>query len=282
MRIAAVSSISKIGDVQKNLCTTISWLEKLHGIDFVLFPELNLSGYTKDASILKQIDAQKEKVFQQLLAISEKIKIAFAVGFPERIEEQFYISHFLFSQGKLVGTHRKTHLGSTERETFSEGEEMNVFTVGEMKIGMQLCYETHFPEVSYAQAKQGANILAMAFASPRENAGKKLERFKRFLPARAYDNACFLVACNQNFDAYCESEVCENPLNNQGESARKKLGLSLIIDPKGNIVQEAVSEEKEFVSTQCDLSEIERIKGSKMAWFNPNKREELISKYYNK
>lgn len=278
MQLAAVSSTSVIGDVQKNLHTTVMWIEKLHtkGVDFALFPELNLSGYTKNIEILNHVHADKESTFKTLIALSKRVKTAFAVGFPEKNKEQFFISHFLFSQGKLVGTHRKTHLGSTEKEVFSEGDELDVFTIGELKIGMQLCYETHFPEVSYAQVKQGANILAMAFASPRETAKGKLERFKRFLPTRAYDNACFVMACNQNLNEDCGQGIRED----QQKSAGNSLGLSLIIDPKGNVLQEAISEEEEFVSCPCDLADIERIKGSKMAWFNPNKREEIIRKYY--
>lgn len=266
MRLAAVSSKSILGDVKQNLSTTIEWIEELsrQEIDFILFPELNLSGYTKNIKTINAVLNQKEIVFRELLQLSEQIDSAFAVGFPEKSEEKYYISHFLFHKGKLLGKHRKTHLGSTEKDTFTEGNEINVFEADKLKIGIQLCYETHFPEISYIQAKQGANILAMAYASPKENSDTKLERFKRFLPARAYDNSCFIMACNM--DGVTENKTAIPP-------------LALIINPKGEILTQT-KQECSIVAT--DLKQTDKIHQSRMAYFNKWKRVKLFQEYYSK
>jgi len=266
MKLAAVSSESIIGNVQQNLETTISWIEKLSkkGADFILFPELNLSGYTKNSTILNDVLKQKDAVFKELLNISGQNNSAFAVGFPEKSGEKYYISHFLFHKGKIVGTHRKTHLGSTEKEIFLEGNEIKVFQVGELKIGIQLCYETHFPEISYVQEKQGANVLAMAFASPKESSEIKLERFMRFLPARAYDNACFVMACN---------------LNGETENGMGFSPLALIVNPKGKVLDETILGSSIALA---DLEQIRKIRQSRMAYFNKEKRTLLFQKYYSK
>lgn len=267
MKLAAVSSKSQIGNVQQNLSTTKKWIEKLNqqGADFILFPELNLSGYTNYSAILNEVVKQKEVVFQELVIVSHQSKSAFAVGFPELEDGKYYISHFLFHQGKHIGTHRKTHLGPTEKETFTEGNEIEVFEVANLKIGMQLCFETHFPEISYAQAKQGANVLALAFASPREDAETKLERFKRFLPARAYDNACFVVACN---------------LQQELEYSANFPGLSLIINPKGIVLQESISEDIDYKLSEVDVDQAEQVKQSRMGYFNKSKRENIFREFY--
>ena len=274
MILAAVSSKSQIGKVQQNLSSTIDWVKKLskQGAEFILFPELNLSGYTKQIEILNEIVVQKESVFRKLLKLSEQVDSAFAVGFPEKEKEHYYISHFLFFKGKLIGKHRKTHLGTTEKETFSAGDEIKVFEVEGLKIGMQLCYETHFPEISYIQTQQGANVLAMAFASPREDTETKLERFKYFLPARAYDNACFVVACNlqQESKAIADSR----------KSARNFPELTLITNPKGIVLEESIPEKKSFVIAETDPGQIKQIKQSRMAYFNKGKRVNLFQKYY--
>ena len=93
-------------------------------------------------------------MFTKLLNTSKEVACAFAVGFPEKGNSNFYISHYLINNGEIIGIHRKTHLGPTEKEVFKAGDEINVFAVGELNIGIQLCYETHFPELSYAQAMQ--------------------------------------------------------------------------------------------------------------------------------
>jgi len=267
MRLAAVGSRSVIGDVRNNLRTTMSWIEELsdRGADLILFPEMNVSGYTRDVDVINGLLEEKDSVFRELEDVSRGNDPAFAVGFPEREGGCVYISHHLFHGGKVVGVHRKTHLGPTEREVFSEGERIDVFRVGEMRIGLQLCFETHFPEISYIQARQGANVLAMGFASPKEDAGTKLERFKRHLTARAYDNSCFVIACNQE------------SVNERGTAFP---GLSLAIDPKGMVLGEDAHPGREHVLAECDLERIASIKRSSMAWFNRHKRDDLLRRYY--
>ncbi|GAF02084.1 nitrilase-related carbon-nitrogen hydrolase [Saccharicrinis fermentans] len=264
MKLLAVSSYSEVGDVRRNVLDTIQWIEKAqaNGVDFVLFPELNLSGYTKDREVIDEVLAQKEAIFQDLKNISKQVSLAFAIGFPEKEGTFYYISHFLFSDGAVVGVHRKTHLGPTEKECYSEGNEMNVYAVGQIKIGFQLCYETHFPEISSIQSRKGAHVLAMPFASPRENAVDKLARFKRFLPARAYDNSCFVMACNLG-------------MSMKGESGGVR--LALIINPKGELIgQETDGSSMVTIS----LEEIERIHQTKMGHFNHWKRTDLLRSYY--
>lgn len=272
MKLAAVSSKSIVSNVLQNLSSTINWIERLdqQGVGFILFPELNLSGYTKNIEILNEVLAQKDSVFEELISTSKQTETAFAVGFPEQANGKYYISHFLFHKGQFVGKHRKTHLGPSEKATFSEGNELDVFNIDGIKIGIQLCFETHFPEISFIQAKQGANVLAMAFASPREDAATKLERFKRFLPTRAYDNACFVVACNLQQGYHSNTQKSEMIFPR----------LSLITNPKGIVLQEAVSEKTDVAISQIDLGQVKGIKQSRMGWFNKSKRINLFQKYY--
>lgn len=267
MIVAAVSSKSRIGDVQFNLSTTMDWIKKFDakGVDFILFSELNLSGYIRDIEMLKTVLKKKEHLFASLFEISKNINVAFAVGFPEQEGEKYFITHFVFEGGKIIGKHRKTHLSITEKEVYSEGDEINVFPVKDMRIGIQLCYETHFPEISAIQAQKGANVLAMAFASPKETCQDKIERFKRYIPARAYDNACFAMICNQ---------VTTNERGTVFPCA------SLIIDPKGKVLSESFVEENEFAVADIDISKINRIKESKMAYFNACKRVGWLRENY--
>ncbi len=264
MKLAAIGSKSVVGDVQQNLFHTKAWVQKLdrQRVDFVLFPELNVSGYTKDVDTLNKVLAEKEIVFRQLLQCSTTTNMAFAFGFPEQENSNYYITHYLLHKGTIIGKHRKTHLSTSEKEVFSEGDAINVFAVGDLKIGIQLCYETHFPEISYMQAAKGANVLAMAFASPNSDSEKKLERFKRFLPARAYDNTCFVVACNLN-----------------SETQRKKLipPLALLINPKGEVLQETTDS---ACVSDIDLQFVAKIKQSSMGFFNEHKRINLFRDMY--
>ncbi len=67
-------------------------------------------------------------------------------------------------------------------------------------MGIQLCYDAHFPELSTRMAVNGADIIFMPHASPRGTPSQKLTSWLRHLTARAFDNGVFIVACNQNGD----------------------------------------------------------------------------------
>ncbi|PIF02221.1 MAG: hypothetical protein CR996_01180 [Draconibacterium sp.] len=267
MKIAAAYINSVPGNVSANLQETLkmlSYFEK-EQVRFALFPELNLSGYITSKEEIKKLLKLKTELFGQLQQFSKNTQIVFAVGFPEEENGRFYITHFIFEKGEITGKHRKTHLSPTEKIIFSEENRIKAFKAGKLIIGMQLCFETHFPEISYAQAKQGANLLAMAFASPKENGKEKLERFKRHLCARAYDNACYVLACNL---AGTTSRGTTLP------------GLAMIIDPKGKVLAEETKAANGYCIADFKTEMPERIHQSKMAWFNNFKRNEILRQFY--
>lgn len=269
MKIAAAYIHSVPGNIEHNIAETVQLINKLEqeGVEFILFPELNISGYINTPKLLSEVCAKKQSVLNRLKTISVKKAVTFAIGFPENENSYYYISQYLFYRGKIGGIHRKTHLGPTEQQLFTAGDTLHIHKAKNLSLGLQLCFETHFPEISYAQARQGASILCMAFASPRESSEIKLERFKRFLCARAYDNSCYVVACN---------------LAGITSGGKRLSGLSLIIDPKGNILSESVHPGSGYCIAEFDQGTIEHIHQSKMAWFNRFKRHELFSQYYDK
>ena len=267
MKIAAAYINSEPGDISSNLRETLKMLALLEKeqVDFALFPELNLSGYITSEKEIKEALKEKDEMFKQLQEFSQNSKTTFAIGFPDVENEKFFISHFIFQKGEIIGKHRKTHLSPTEKNVFSEGNQIQVFEINVFTIGMQLCFETHFPEISYVQAKQGANLLAFGFASPKETSAGKQERFKRFLCARAYDNSCYVLAGNL---AGTTSRGATLP------------GLAMIINPKGNVLAETTTGGNGYCVADFDMESLERIYQSKMAWFNHFKRNEILKGFY--
>lgn len=267
MKIASIHSRSRIGDLEFNLSETVSLVKELNEqkVEFALFPELNLSGYSHNPEIIKDVSNKKEQLFARLFQHTKELNIAFCVGFPELKNENYYISQVLIHKGKIKGIHRKTHLSPSEKTTFKEGYEIETFQTGELKLGMQLCFETHFPEISAVQANKKANLLCCSFASPNELAQEKLDRLKSFLCARAYDNSCYLMACNQSGET---------------ESGKEIPGLSLIINPKGKVIAKSLNPSNRYCIAELETAQINNIRNSKMAWFNSHKRIELFKKLY--
>ncbi len=269
MKVAAVHSYTIYNQVEKNIEELGRLLYQLESqkVNFAFFPELNITGYVKGANVLRQITSNCKRIFQEIARLSERYNLSFAVGIPELSNTNYYISHYLFSKGVILGKHRKTHLGPSEQNIYSSGNQVNVFSMGQLNIGIQLCFETHIPEIAYAQAKRGANVLCMAYASPKENGSEKMERLIRFLSARAYDNACYVLACNMAAIGHTETYFP---------------GLSMIIDPKGKVICRSNGDHSGYCTAQIDLGLTDKIKNSRMAWFNNFKRDDFLKTIYNK
>lgn len=262
VKIEAVAMESIVGDARVN-CYYLEKSLKIassKGCNLAIFPEMNISGYITDYNMVADFIEQSGFVSQLLCDYSKKYNIAFTSGWPVVEDAKFYIAQFLFFNGEVIGCHRKTHLAGSENEIYTPGNKLEVFSFDGVNVAMQLCFESHMPEISYQQTKKGAHIIAMGFASPRETSEEKLERFKRFIPARAYDNSCFVVAVNQG-GIY--------------KSGKQFAPVSLICDAKGKVLNESVS----ATAGACagiNLEQISDIRKSSMGWFNNVKRDDIL------
>lgn len=267
MKVAAVHSFSRAGAYALNLIEVESILIALQQdeVEFALFPELNISGYTSDKQTVDKLLGGWEDVELALCRFSSDYNISFTAGFPERENGKYYITNYLFTAGVIVGKHRKTHLGPGESKFYSSGSSIAVYENSNWQIGMQICFESHFPEISAAYSKMGASLLTFSFASPRENADEKMERFNRFLPARAYDNGCFVMACNQS---------------GISQSGKPFAGVATIIDAKGKTMVASTGDISGYCIADLNLDEITKIKASKMGDFNAFKNYKLIKSLY--
>lgn len=267
MKIAAVNSWSEPMQIQKNLhgiTSCIHLLEK-DEVDYALFPELSVSGYLNSPELLNEFTIYYAQVLQDLLKLSEKAKLIFSVGLPMPDASGWTISQLTFAKGEIVGIHNKTHLSAHEQVTFIAGNSLTVQHLNGFSMGMHLCLESHYPELSLTYQKQGANLLSFAFASPRETPEDKLERFKMYLQARAYDNACFVMACNS---------TGKTPLG------KEYAGAALIISPRGKVLAESKAYEPSYCVAEINMKDIHAIKNSAMSNF-PAYRNTQINLEFN-
>ena len=67
----------------------------------------------------------------------------------------------------LIGTYRKTHLPFLGVDRFvTPGDEFQVFDTPLGRIGVEICYDLRFPEVTRTLALRGADIVAHADQLP--------------------------------------------------------------------------------------------------------------------
>jgi predicted amidohydrolase len=127
--------------------------------------------------------------------IARKYRLYVVAGIYEREGRVVYNTAMLIDrEGKVVGKYRKTHLPETEVSGgLTPGGTYPVFKTDFGTVGIQICYDAMFPEVSRSLAQQGAEIILLPIWGDVRGEGYEWDIVAR---ARAIDNAVYLVASN--------------------------------------------------------------------------------------
>ena len=166
--------------------------------------------------------------------------------------ERFSASSILFApDGSIVADYQKMHLFDVEvsdgtgsyRESASTcpGQKISLATVGELKLGLSVCYDVRFPALMQALAAKGMNVLTVPSAFTRVTGAA---HWHTLLKARAIENQCFVLAPDQ-------TGVHAN--------GRETYGHSLIIDPWGTVLADAGTEPG-WISAKIDLTDCVRLR----------------------
>jgi predicted amidohydrolase len=173
----------------------------------------------------------------------------------------FNTSVLIGPDGADLAAYRKIHMFDVEvggvayRESEFEqaGEEIVTASIGDVEVGLSVCYDLRFPELYRILALRGARLIAVpsAFTSV---TGR--DHWEVLLRARAIEDQVFVLASNQVGEAAPH-------FNSYGHSA--------IIDPWGLVLATAPDGEC-FVAADLDLASQDRIRDSLPALANRRPR----------
>lgn len=265
MRVAAVVMESIVGRTSDNLVRIEAFVRKAasQGVHIICFPEASITGYSVKEKIIDYAEPIPGPSSDALVRLSRSTGLTILSGLVERGDRgNFFITHIVTSPQGLGDTYRKLHLAPNEEKLYSYGDSLPIYYYGKMSFGIELCYDTHFPELTTIMALRGVEVVFLPFASPREIPKEKRERWLRYLPARAYDNSIFIVACNQ-VGRY-----------NSGLSFP---GVALILDPKGRIIIEGCGEEERMIIADLRSDDLEQIRNSETGFFLKRRRPEIYN-----
>ena len=137
-------------------------------------------------------------------------------------------------KGEDLGHYDKMHLFSCdltnkridEADIYTPGKKSKIIHIEPLKIGLGICFDLRYPEMSRDYALQGSNLLtfASAFTIPTGKA-----HWHTLVRARAIENQCFVVAAAQW---------------GQHNDKIQTFGHSIVIDPWGDILVDAQEGEK--------------------------------------
>jgi predicted amidohydrolase len=264
IRIAVVVFNSPVNNTSNNLERMVRWVKaaKKEGADFICFPELNVTGYTTHEDIKGSAQPIPGPITRDLsnLAMREKIVILAGMAETGKKGEGVFASHLVVKPDRTVDVYRKLHISPPEQTVFKPGNRVPLFETHGIKFGIQLCYDAHFPELSTHMAVNGADLIFISHASPKGTPEEKYRSWMRHLPARAYDNGLFVIACNQTGE------------NKKGLSFP---GIAVVIGPSGEVIDKDLTGKEGMLVADLRVEDLARVRNHRMRYFLPNRRPEL-------
>jgi len=186
----------------------------------------------------------------------------------EECDGSYYNTAFLLSaDGEMIGKYRKTHvpaststlINSDEKYYFKPGDELPVFELNGIKVGILICFDRSFPETFRVLALKGAEIVFVPVCSW----GPRADAFQSELQVRAMENMLFVVAVNKAGFEQVEGE----------DGGREHFGRSCVIGPIGDIEASIEAEPWGVVSATIDLEKRKMMKETLIDWIKERRPE---------
>jgi predicted amidohydrolase len=199
MRLLLAQLAPRPGDVEANLGRIRAAVSAVPS-DLAVFPELFLSGYRVGDRVHRLALREGDAPTAALRAIARESRATIVVGTPLESAERHGEVHNAVIAVRPDGeihTQVKRYLPTfgpfEEGAHYSATDESHPVPLAARSVGLEICYDTFFPEVSRALALEGAELLVVVSASPTTSG----LLFARLLPARAIENGLPVVYVNR-------------------------------------------------------------------------------------
>lgn len=211
--------------------------------DCIILPELWTTGY--DLTRLDEIADHGGQAAGALISgLAREYGVNIVAGsVAVRQDTGVTNSMFVFDRtGAPAGQYSKLHLFKLmdEHLYLQPGSAKGLFKLDSTLCAGLICYDIRFPEWVRVHMAEGAEVLFVSAEWPLP----RLSHWRALLISRAIENQCYVVACNRSGS---------DPANIFG-------GHSMIIDPWGEIVNEASGSE-EILSGEIDLARVQEVRG---------------------
>ena len=211
--------------------------------DLVIFPELCLTGYVVKDQLYELAETIPGPSTKRKEELARKTGMYVVFGMPELSEKTratMYNTAVYIGPEGIIGKYHKmylpTHSVFEEKRYFRPGYQTAAFDTQIGKIGLCICYDLFFPEVTRLTRLAGAQLIVCISASP----SVRRSYFEILTAARALENTSYL--------AYVNLVGVEDGLQFWGGSR--------LLSPTGDIIARAKYDEEDFVLCEVDFNDI--------------------------
>lgn len=237
---------------EENLKKIINFIREASkkGAKLIAFPEFMMF-YTTSSQTSKDLVSQAEKLDEKFVseiakaAKENSIEVVGTMYEKSSKNNRVYDTAFLIDQkGKIVSVYRKIHLydalGFKESNKLEPGSSITHPVNSKIgKLGMMICYDLRFPEMSRTLSSLGSQVLIAPSAWVKGD--QKIEHWLTINKTRAIENGCYVIAPDQIGNIYC--------------------GHSLVVDPFGKILVDMKNKEG-FAIVEISMAYVKKIRKS--------------------
>jgi predicted amidohydrolase len=250
IKVAGVQTNPKILKKKENLVQAIEMIRDAveNKAKLIIFPECALTGYCY--SSIEEANISAEPIngasIQRIGVLSKELDVYVVMGFLETDGSTIFNSLAFTGPDGLIGRYRKIHLPFLGVDRFlSPGNEpFKVYDTKVGKIGMNICYDSSFPESSRVLALKGAELIVLSTNWP-----KGVEYYPRYVVhTRAIENRVNYAAINRT----------------GVERGIRFCGLSKIVDSTGKTLAETGKSKEEIIYAWVDLAKARNKKSIKI------------------
>lgn len=198
MKVTFVQKEYDLGHKAKNIEIMKEELESSES-DLLIFPEMFLTGYGIRQDVFNLAENINGPSVKKIVQLCQETGKGVVFGMPRRDEKQrgnVYNSAVMVLPDGEVYVYDKWYLANfgpfEEMQFYKKGRTITVADTPWGKIGLIICFDLFFPELTKAYALAGADMVICISASP--SATRKF--FEKVLPARAIESTVFMLYSN--------------------------------------------------------------------------------------
>ena len=167
--------------------------------DFALFPEsfnaplMAENNHLPEAEAIRELAKYTEPIVHKFSELSMTYNINIISGsMPEIVNDRLYNVGYLCKRDGSIDRYEKLHVTPDEALVWGMqgGNEIQTFDTDCGKVGVLICYDSEFPELSRVLADQGMDILFIPFLTDTQNG---YSRVRNCAQARAIENECYVA-----------------------------------------------------------------------------------------
>ena len=167
--------------------------------DFALFPEffnaplMAVNNHMSTPDAIRELAKHTQAIAQKFSEFSISYNINIITGsMPEVIDGRLYNVGYLCRRDGSMERYEKLHVTPDEAKVWGMqgGNQLKAFDTDCGKIGVLVCYDSEFPELSRLLADEGMDILFVPFLTDTQNG---YSRVRHCAQARAIENECYVA-----------------------------------------------------------------------------------------